>query len=195
MFGLPKLLTPSPRAIVLTLLGNTANRLMDFLFPAPTWGVYKTGTTQLAFDVSSVFDLGISGSSVISNYPIEEGTFTSYNKVVNPNTYPIRLARDGSQSQRTAFLNWLENSKNSFDLFDVLCPERTYKNVTLESYRIIRTSESGAAMILADCLFQEIRQIPAAYTTTGVPAPENQPATPTVRVNPIPDSNVVGFPL
>lgn len=195
MFGIPKLLIPSPKAIVLSLLGAGANRLMDFLFPAPNWGIYKKGTTQKAFDVSSVVELDIGGESNVSDYPVEDGTFTSYNKVLVPNMFAVRMTRDGSQALRTAFLNWLNTNLNNFELFDVLCPERTYKNATLKSYRISRTSDSGAAMIVADCIFQEIRQIPAAYTTTAVPEPENQPATPTVRVNPIPDSNVVGFPL
>lgn len=195
MFGIPKLLNQLPRAVGLTLLGNAANRLMDFLFPAPNWGIYKKGTTQLAFEVSSVVELDIGGESNVSDYPVEDGTFTTYNKVLMPNMFALRMTRDGSQAQRTAFLNWLNTNLGNFELFDVLCPERTYRNVTLKSYRISRTSAAGAAMVTADCIFQEIRQIPAAYTTAGIPEPENQPATPTVRVNPIPDSNVVGFPL
>lgn len=195
MFGIPKLLFPSPRAIALTFLGNTANRFYEFLFPTPNWGVYKKGTTQKAFDVSSVVELDIGGESNVSDYPVEDGSFTTYNKMIMPNMFAIRMTRDGSTELRTAFLNWLESSKNNFDLFDVMCPERTYRNGTLKSYRITRTSASGAAMIVADCIFQEIRQIPAAYTTAGIPNPENQPATPTVRVNPVPDQNVVGFPI
>lgn len=196
MFGIPKLLNQLPRAVGITLLGNSANALIDFLFPTPNWGVYKKGTTTKAFDVSSVVELDISGESNVSDYPIEGGTFTTYNKVLLPNAFGIRMTRDGNQEQRTAFLNWLNTTLGSFELFDILCPEYTYKNVTLKSYRISRTSESGASMVSADCLFQEVRQIPASYTTTRIPAPANQPASPAARTHPVPDQTVLqGFPI
>lgn len=195
MFGIPQLLNKAPKAIAFTLLGNLANTIVDFLFPAPTWGIYKKGTTTPAFDVSSVAELSIGGESNVSDYPIEDGTFTTYNKVLMPNIFPIVMTRDGSQAERTAFLNWLQVTVGSFELFDVLCPERTYRNVTLKSYRISRSSSSGAAMIIANCIFQEIRQIPAVYSSSSTPNPENQPATPTARTHPVPDQNVQGTPL
>jgi len=196
MFGIPNLLRKAPGAIAITLLGNSVSRLMDFLFPAPTWGVYRPGTTTPAFEVSSVAELDLGGETALSDYPIETGSFTTYNKVLMPNVFSIRLTRDGSENQRAAFLNWLQAVLQSLDLFDVLCPERTYRNVTLKSYRITRTSESGAAMIVADCIFQEVRQIPALYGTSQISAPANQPPTPTVRVSPVPDQTILqGFPL
>lgn len=196
MFGLPNLLRKAPQAIAITLLGNNVSRLMDFLFPAPNWGVFLPGTTTPAFVVSSVAELDIGAETAISDYPIETGAFATYNKVIMPNAFSLRLTRDGSETQRAAFLNWLEVVRQSLDLFDVLCPERTYRNVTLKSYRVTRTSESGAAMIVADCIFQEIRQTPAIYSNSQIPAPANQSPTPTVRVTPVPDQTILqGFPI
>jgi hypothetical protein len=195
MFGIPNLLNNLPRAIGFTLLGNLANTLTDLLFPAPNWGVYISGTTTPAFNVSSVAELDIGGESDVSDYPLEDGTFATYNKVRTPNMFAIRMMRDGSQAQRAAFLNWLQVTTGGLDIFDVLCPERSYLNATLKSYRISRTSGSGAAMVIADCIFQEVRQIPAVYSSSTIPNPENQPTASTVRVNAIPDQNVQGFPL
>lgn len=195
MFGIPNLLRNAPRAIGLTLLGNFASGLVDFLFPDPNWGVYLSGTTTRAFDVSSVAELDIGGESHVSDYPLEDGTFATYNKVRTPNMFAIRMMRDGSQAQRAAFLNWLQIKTGSLELFDVLCPERSYLNATLKSYRVSRTSGSGASMVIADCVFQEIREIPAIYSSATIPAPENQPTNPAVRVNPIPDQNVQGVAL
>lgn len=195
MFGIPNLLQNAPRAIGFTLLGNFASSIFDFLFPAPTWGIYKAGTTTLAFEVSSLAELGIGGESHVSDYPVEDGTFSSYNKILMPNMFTLRMVRDGSETQRAAFLNWLQSTLDSLDLFDVLCPERTYRNATMKSYRIVRSGGAGAGMVVADCIFQEIRQIPAAYSVSNVPNPENQPAVPTVRVTPVPDQNVQGIAL
>ena len=195
MFGLPKLLEKSPRAIGLTLLGNLLNRVMDYLNPQPpNWGVFIAGTTEPAFAFSSVSELSIGGDANISDYPIENGTFTTYNKVLMPNTYPIRLCRDGSEAQRGAFLAWLQASLTSLELFDVLCPENSYSSVTLKSYRLTRSSTNGAAMIVAECIFQEVRQIPAAYGATRITDPANRPPTPAARVNPVAAPAITNFP-
>lgn len=185
MNGIPNLLRNTPRAIGLTLLGNAAQALVDFLFPTPTWGVYLPGTTTKAFDVSSVGEMGIGGEAHVSDYPIEDGTFTTYNKVVMPNGFAIRMTRDGSESDRAAFLKWLEFSKNTTTLYDILCPENVYLNATLRSYRVVRSVNSGAGMIVAECIFQEIRELAAAYGSSNITDPENQPTTPTARVNPV----------
>lgn len=191
MFGAPNLLNGPAASPVPSLIGNAIFSAVAAFYPPPNWGVFKVGTTEPAFPVSSVLELDIGGESVISNYPIEDGSFTTYNKVVMPDTFPIRLIRDGAEPIRAEFLKWLQNAKNSLDLYDVLCPENAYPNVTLVSYRVTRTSESGAALILADCLFQQVRQIPAAYTRTAIPLPENQPSTPTTRVSPVPSTVTV----
>jgi hypothetical protein len=194
MFGIPNLLRKAPKAIALTLLGNAVNFVVDFLFPAPTWGVYLAGSTTPAVAVSSVTELDIGGESKVSNYPLENGTFATYNKVIMPNMFSIRLTRDGSEDERGVFLNWLQVNAGTLDLFDILCPENAYSDATLVSYRVSRSSQSGAAMIIADCIFQEVRQIPALYGTGQIIDPKNQPSTPTARVNPEQAEATRGFP-
>lgn len=194
MFGAPKLLNGQINPAVIGLLGNLVNSLINLRFPAPNWGVFLPGTTTKAFDVSSVSELDIGGESAVSDYPLENGTFTSYNKVVMPNVFAIRLTRDGSETQRAAFLTWLATNKDALTLFDILCPEATYTNATLKSYRVSRSSSSGAAMVLADCIFQEVRQIPAVYSSSNITDPSNRPATPTTRVNSVPNPGLTTFP-
>lgn len=184
MFGIPNLLRKAPKAIALTLLGNLANAIVDFLFPAPTWGVYLPGTTTPAVAVSSVTELNIAGESIVSDYPIETGSFNTYNKIAMPNVFAIRLTRDGSEAERKEFLQWLELNVILLDLYDILCPENTYTKATLKSYRVSRSGTSGAGMIIADCIFQEVREIPAVYSSSQVTDPENQSTTPAARVSP-----------
>lgn len=190
MFGIPNLLRNAPRAIGLTLLGTLASTLASFFNPPPLWGVFDQGTTTPATDVSGVLEVGIGAEASVSNYPLEDGTFATYNKVLTPNVYNIRLVRDGTEAQRGAFLQWLQANVGSLNLFDVLTPEAGYANVTLKNYRLSRTRESGAAMIVADCLFQEVRQIPAVYSSSRITNPENQPPTPAARVSPVPSNEV-----
>lgn len=185
MFGAPNLLNGVAGRTGVTLLAMGLSKLWDMLFPGATWGVYKVGTNDVAIEVSSVVDLDLSADSRVSDYIIETGSFASYNKVANPDIISIRMTKDGSDTDRLQLLYWLNQHKKEESLFDILTPEWRHPSMTLIAYRVRRSARSGAAMIVADCLFQEIREKPAIYSTSKIEDPENQPETPTARANPL----------
>ena len=185
MFGVPNLLKGVARATVATLLSNTLGKLYDFFVVPPKWGIYLPGSSTKAIEVASVVAMDIAGSADVSDYPIEQGSFVSYNKVILPDVFQFRIAQDGREANRTKLLDWLQRSKNGLDVFDVVCPEFVYPNATLIRYTIRRTAESGASMVTADCVFQQVRDKPAKYSSSKTEKPENKPATPVVQVNPI----------
>jgi len=184
--GVPSLLRNAPKAIGITLLGNAASALWNYLFPGPTWGVFNVGTSDPAIVVSSVVEQDISAESRASDFIIQSGSFTNYNKVQTPNIITIRMTKDGNESSRQEFLQWLDFNIAATSLFDVLSPEFRYPNVTLIGYRMSRSARSGAAMIVADCLFQQIREKQVLFTSSTIADPGNQPSSPTVRVYPAP---------
>lgn len=195
--GIPNLLKPSGKAIGLSLLGNVVNSLWNLLFPGPTWGVFNVGTSDIAIEVSSVGGLDIAGEARVSDYPIQTGSFTSYNKVVLPNIVTIQLTKDGGEDSRQALLAWLEDNKGRTTLFDILSPEWRYSNMTLVGYRLSRSARSGAAMVIADCMFQQVRENPPVYSSSTIADPENQSSTPTARAYPAPPDKPleVGGPI
>lgn len=195
--GVPNLLKNAPKAIGITLLGNLVNQVWDFLFPAPTWGVFNVGTTDIAIAVSAIIEQDVSAEARVSDYIIQSGSFTSYNKVRNPDIITIRMTKDGGDVSRQELLAWLDKNTTDTSLFDILSPEWRYPNVTLVAYRLSRSARSGAAMIVADCLFQQVREKPVVFTSTTIPDPENQPETPAVRVYPAPPDKpiTVGGPV
>lgn len=170
--GVPNLLKSAPKAIGLTLLGNGISALKGFLFPGATWGVFEVGTTSSALEVSSVMEVDISAESHTSDYIIQSGSFTSYNKVQMPLITTIRMTKDGGEESRQLMLAWLDKNVADTSLFDVLTPEFRYASVTLVGYRLSRSARSGAAMIVADCLFQEVRQRPATYVNSNASQPD-----------------------
>lgn len=184
--GVPNLLKNAPKAIGITLLGNVASALWNYLFPGPTWGVFNVGTSDPAIIVSSVVEQDISAESRASDFIIQSGSFTNYNKVQTPNIITIRMTKDGNETSRQEFLQWLDLNIADTSLFDVLSPEFRYPNVTLIGYRMGRSARSGAAMIVADCLFQQIREKPVLFSSSTIADPGNQPSAPTVRVYPAP---------
>lgn len=190
MFGVPNLLKGVARATVATLLSNTLGKLYDFFVVPPKWGIYLPGSSTKAIEVASVVAMDIAGSADVSDYQIEQGSFVSYNKVILPDVFQFRIAQDGQEASRTYFLDWLQRAKNGLDVFDVVCPEFVYPNATLIRYTIRRTAGSGAAMITADCVFQQVREKPAKYSSSQTEKPENKESTPVVQVNPVPSSSI-----
>lgn len=190
MFGVPNLLKGAAKAAVATLLSNTLGKLYDFFVVPPKWGIYLPGSSTKAIEVASVVAMDIAGSADVSDYPIEQGSFVSYNKVILPDVFQFRIAQDGQEASRTYFLDWLQRAKNGLDVFDVVCPEFVYPNATLIRYTIRRTAESGASMVTADCVFQQVREKPAKYSSSQTEKPENEESAPVVQVNPVPSSSI-----
>lgn len=195
--GIPNLLRNAPKAIGITLLGNVVSSLWNFLFPGPTWGVFNVGTTDAAIEVSSIFEQDITAESHVSDYIIQSGSFTTYNKVQLPNVITLTITKDGNEISRQEMLQWLAINLAATTVFDILTPEFRYANVTLIGYRVGRSARYGAARIIAECLFQEIRERPVSFSSTTIADPGNQPTAPTVRVYPAPPDKPleVGGPI
>lgn len=199
MFGIPTLLNKPIKAAAISLLGNTGNALfdaaIDFLFGEPKWGIYVAGTQNVGVYVSSVVELEVTGESMVSDFPLETGSFTSYNKVLHPNIFILRFTQDGVASQKTELLQWCEDNVERPELYDVVCPEKTWTNATLIRYRNLRSAEVGAGMVTVECVFQQIRELPAEYTNSNIEDPEDETVGQTVRVNPIPEREVTAVDL
>lgn len=193
--GIPKLLKKSPKAIAISLIGAAVSKLTNFLFGEQKWGVYLAGTTTSALDIRSVLELDIACQAQISDYPIETGSFTSYNKVRLPNDYVVRITNDGSKEERAKLIKWLGDNTSDTSVFDIICPEGRLSSVTLERFHIIRNRDGGVSMLTVDCYFRQVRFLPAKYSSTTVAAPQNKATPPTVSVNPIASSVIKSFPL
>lgn len=184
MFGVPKLLKSPVKAIGLSLIGAGINKLWDMLFPGKQWGIFMPGTTESAVEVSSVFSIDIRAEARVSDYPIQTGSFTTYNKMRLPNLFSVRITQDGDETKKAMFLAWLELNCGETSFFDVVTPDNRWPKSTLVSYRIEHSARSGATMLKADCVFEQIRELPAQFSNSKIAKPENVPKSPTARVNP-----------
>ena len=59
------------------------------------------------------------------------------------------------------------------ELIDIYVPEVHYTNMTLVDYTVTRESRSGANLIIANCTFQEVRQVTFQYSTTSTSNSKN----------------------
>lgn len=194
--GIPSLLKKGPKAAAISLLGSAVSKITDAIFGGGTqWAVYQAGTTTVALDATSYVSLNIQCEASVSDYPIQTGSFVSYNKVRAPDSFVIRITNDGSKAKRAALIKWLGDNTSAPTLFDILCPEGTLSSVTLDRFQIDRTRESGVSMLTVDCYFRKVRPLPVVATSSKVAAPANKPTLPAVSVNPIVSSVVKAFPL
>lgn len=137
-----------------------------------------TGGITIIPDTMEVFDYAY--EEKLSDYPIEQGGFNTYNKVKTPRTIKVDMACGGlnlvqqgeqaldqvinsalgtSFSQgmtRAQFLAAMDSMVGSLDLFNITTPDITYSNFNATSVKYNRSQRSGAGIIRASVVFREV---------------------------------------
>lgn len=135
-----------------------------------TWGIYLDGIP--AFDFNSVVNFDFKQDWPISDYPVEQGGFQSYDKVELPFDVRFRIASGGTVAERQQFLDAIEQASKSLDLFDAVTPEKVYLSCNISHYDYRRSNQNGVGMIVADIWLTEIR-VTATSTFTNTQSPSN----------------------
>lgn len=206
--GVPQLLRPANAAIAsvpaLSIgLGAAENILISALQQPPKWGIFDqegnqlgvTANTQSTLQaiggallsqltgsipaVLSTFEFEYQRETRVSDFPVEGGGFATYNKVQLPATPTVTLLLQGSENDRTVFLEALESAVISTDLYNVVTPEYVYQNYNIERYQYQRRSSQGVTLLMVEVSLIEVRQISSTFTTVTSPilAPQDPNAT------------------
>jgi hypothetical protein len=194
--GVPQLLRQvgavAPIPVVTIGIGALENILGAALQQAPQWGIFDAAGNQVGISpnssatllaaignaalsllsgasaVLSTFGFDYMKEMVVSDFPVEGGSFASYNKVEKPGNPVVTLALAGSVSDRTTFLNAIDAATKSINAYSVVTPEITYSNYTLERYRYQRRAERGATLLMVEVSLKQVRGVVAAFTTVTV---------------------------
>lgn len=94
-------------------------------------------------------------SQVVRN-AVENGSFRSVNKIRNPDTIIVELAKGGYRSGIEAVLNSLKKYQGSTTLCRVLTPFGTISNLNLVKLEYSYTRDNGSNLLVAKLHFQEI---------------------------------------
>lgn len=204
--GVPTLLRPLQVAVARTPalaigIGTVENILGAAVQQTPRWGIFDAAGNQLGVKtesfkkallaqatgakvaVLSTFGFDFQKEARVSDFVIEAGSFANYNKVLMPANPVVTLALDGSESDRTYFLNALDAACAGTDLYTVVTPEVTLFDYTIERYTYARRANRGATLIVADVSLKEVRQITSKFAqiTSPIVQPQNAAATPQVN--------------
>jgi hypothetical protein len=124
-------------------------------FGVQQWGIFLDGVPVIIADSVQTFDFKTDRR--ISNYPVEQGGFESYNKVSLPYDVRVRYATGGSAADRANLIDSVEAIIDSLDLFDVVTPEKVYTSANPVHYDYRRTNVNGVGLLQIDIFLEEIR--------------------------------------
>ena len=130
--------------------------------------------------VLSTNSVEVNRETRVSDFPVEAGSFASYNKVQLPTGNSVVLVLGGNSGDRTAFLNQIDQAIESLTQYFIITPESVYGPSTIERYNLIRRADRGATLLAVEIVLKEIREVSAAFSTVQTPInqPQNPAATP-----------------
>ncbi|MFK2876886.1 phage baseplate protein [Rhodanobacter hydrolyticus] len=136
---------------------------------ATQWAIYATGTSNPAILPDSFAAIDFNGDSRVCDYPVEQGGFESYNKVMVPEELRIRLVCGGKNMGRDDFLATLRIMRYSTNLYDIATPDDFLPNMSLTRYDYVRSAQNGVTMLTVDAVFNEIMEAasPTYSSNTG----------------------------
>lgn len=121
----------------------------------PQWGLFLDGSPAVVADnvVSFEFKQDFRNSS----FPVEEGSFETYNKVPVPYDVRLRFSTGGSVTDRQTLTQSIDAIIGSTQLFDGVTPEKVYQSINPVHQSIRRTAHSGVGLLVVDVYCEEVR--------------------------------------
>lgn len=158
----------------------------------PTWGICDSSLNPVVTP-DSILNFGQRNEARISNFPVQDGGFSSFNKVFLPFELSVGMSKGSDLAGREQFLSDIETVFRSYGLFTILTPEKTYTNCNVHRYEVGRR-DSKAAYFLTDVevFFTQIVQVSAQYSTTTA---NTQNAQNPASVSPVNQGSVQAKPV
>ena len=170
MPSIPDFIAPEVLTNVGISLGGAA--LINAIF-GKTWGIVNQfGIPILLPD--SVLGMNYDAGASISKYPVENGSFASYNKVNSPSMATVQMVKGkGGVLERSLFLAQLEALLKSTLSFYIITPEYVYMNYQIIGINHARSVQDGATMITVNVDLEEVLEAVTEYSTEEVKAPSD----------------------
>ena len=142
--------------------------LTDFLSKNKGWIV--RGQTA-AVDFNSMQEFSAEKSSRLPDEPLEKGSFSTYNRIIEPRSITCQLSVEGSASKLQSAIDRLTDLCENDEKITLTTPEQSYPNMMLESFDYRRDAMNGRGVLYVDLRFKEIREVKSQQTTTSVEEP------------------------
>jgi hypothetical protein len=166
--GVPALINHYANVVAL-LVADAA--LIATQFQEPQWAILNIQSPPLApipkyaLVPDSFVAVSFYRETAVSDYPQEQGAFTTYNKVQVPKGIDLVITKatpgfSFSKTRvpsKTEFLQKIDSMVAGLVNFDIVTPDAIYLNMNLTAYDYSRTSEDGAELLTINLKFREVR--------------------------------------
>lgn len=129
------------------------------------YDLVKDGVSLVTFQ--SMVKTSCKMEASVTSQPVEEGSFTSINKVVYPQQFEMRLGFVGTDTEMTAVLATLEAELESASLVQIVSPLGTSPEATITKISYAQNVENGRGGMMVDLTFEQIKQVSPTYTDTA----------------------------
>lgn len=130
------------------------------------WDIFDAdGKRLIEFD--TFFSVEAMSDAQVTQAPVEEGSFASYNKQVAPTRSTVVLGYTGSSLVRSAIIKKCEALIAGTDLVSIVTPDRTLLDMSLVSMDYSYRTDRGIDRLIVSLTFEEVRQVAAEYTSTS----------------------------
>ena len=185
--GVPALTRFNTAANQAIIVASDAVQLLRLL-EGPQWGIFDADGLPLIIG-DSVVGVAFKKEWRVADFPIEKGSFASYNKVETPFDARLSFTKGGSDVERAAFLKLVQQTTAALDLVSVAMPEFTYESANVTHFDFERKAKNGVSLLTVDVFLDEVRVTAStAFTESQTQAPSGasptdggqvQPASPT----------------
>jgi len=156
----------------IALLASDAASVLLGTFSTTQWGIYLNGAPVLSYDNQMFFSYAQDWK--ISTYPVEQGSFQSYDKVQLPSEIRCRFSSGGSTVNRQEMLASVDAVMSDTNLYDVVTPENVYLNYNFSHRDYDRNAESAGMIVIDIWLIEIIQTATAQYQNTASPTTAGQ---------------------
>ena len=128
------------------------------------WGIFQDGAPVVVAE--SVVAVDYRREFAISDYPVEQGAFESYDKVQLPRDVHMRFTA-GTVAARSELLTSIDAILPTTQLVDVVTPDAVYTSLTLSHQDYSRTAQRGLGLLQVEVWALEVVQNGQGASTTG----------------------------
>jgi hypothetical protein len=171
--GLPSL-PPSAAGLFSEIVSLAADAITGSSATQTQWGIYLNGEPVVTSD--NVVSVDFRQDFTISNYPIEQGAFASYNKVQHPFEVKVGFSTGGSDADRQVFLASIAAIISDTNLYDFVTPEAIYSNVNI-THQDYRINASNVGLRVVEVWCEEVRPASLGTSNTGTTSANSSSAT------------------
>ena len=133
-------------------------------FPSPTqspWGIYLNGAPVINADC--VVSFSYKQEFALSDFPVEQGAFETYDKVQIPYDVRVRYAAGGNAANQAALLSSIAAIAPDLNLYSAVTPSASYTSCNVTHIDYNNDNKTSGLTIVDVWLFQ----IRTGSSTTG----------------------------